>query len=171
MVQFYHQLLTICDIIYDSKMIKELFLAIALGSILGFGITGAFFALNKNKTSNQSSIQVSPTPTITDIQMSTKVTTTPAISQTKTSTTITSPENNAVLSNSKINIKGDSKPNSLIIISTPSKTFNGKANSNGVFSINIELDSGINLIKINSIDSEDNQEEVELSLTYSTAKI
>ena len=152
-------------------MIKELFLAIALGSILGFGITGAFFALNKNKTSNQSSIQVSPTPTITDIQMSTKVTTTPAISQTKTSTTITSPENNAVLSNSKINIKGDSKPNSLIIISTPSKTFNGKANSNGVFSINIELDSGINLIKINSIDSEDNQEEVELSLTYSTAKI
>ena len=152
-------------------MIKELFLAIALGSILGFGITGAYFALNKNKNLSQSSTQISPTPTIVDIQMSTKITTTPSLSQTKTSTIITSPENNAVISNSKINIKGDTKANNLIIISTPTKTFNGKANSNGVFNIDIELDSGMNLIKINSIDSEDNQEEIELNLTYSTAKI
>ena len=152
-------------------MIKELFLAIALGSILGFGVTGAFFALNKNKnTPKQNSIEISPTPTITDIQMSTQ-TTTPGLSQTDSSISITSPENNAVLSNSKISIKGDSKPNSLIIISTPTKTFSGKANANGVFSISIELDSGLNLIKINSIDSEDNQYETELSLTYSTAKI
>lgn len=149
-------------------MIKELFLAIALGSILGFGLTGAFFALNKNKTPTQQN-EVIPTPTITDMQLST--TTTPAASKTETSIKITSPENNAVLSNSKISIKGDSKPNSLIVISTPTKTFNGKSNANGVFSISIELDSGVNLLKISSIDSNDNQEEVELSLTYSTAKI
>lgn len=153
-------------------MIKELFLAIALGSILGFGVTGAFFALNKNKTPpQQNQNQVAPTPTITDLQMSTEVTTTPAISSTKTSINITSPENNAVLSNSKVSIKGDSLPNSLIVISTPTKTFNGKSNANGVFSINIELDSGINLIKISSIDSQDNQDEAELNITYSTAKI
>lgn len=153
-------------------MIKELFLAIALGSILGFGITGAFFALNKNKnTPKPNSSEISPTPTITDLQMSTKVTTTPSVSQTESSINITSPENNAVLSNSKINIKGDSLPNSLIIISTATKTFSGKSNSNGVFSISIELESGINLIKINSIDSSDNQSETELNLTYSTAKI
>lgn len=153
-------------------MIKELFLAIALGSILGFGITGAFFALNKNKTTTkQNSVEISPTPTITDIQMSTQITTTPGLSQTDTSINITSPENNAVLSNSKISIKGDSKPNSLIIISTQTKTFSGKSNANGVFSISIELESGINLIKINSIDSEDNQDQIEINLTYSTAKI
>lgn len=153
-------------------MIKELFLAIALGSILGFGITGAFFALNKNKTTTkQNSVEISPTPTITDIQMSTQITTTPGLSQTDTSINITSPENNAVLSNSKISIKGDSKPNSLIIISTQTKTFSGKSNANGVFSISIELESGINLIKINSIDPEDNQDQIEINLTYSTAKI
>ena len=152
-------------------MIKELFLAIALGSILGFGLTGAFFALNKNKTtSKQNSIEISPTPTITDIQMSTE-NITPTTLQTETSINITSPENNAVLSNSKISIKGDTKPNSLIIISTSTKTFNGKANANGIFSVNIELESGFNLIKINSIDPEDNQSEIELNLTYSTAKI
>jgi hypothetical protein len=154
-------------------MIKELFLAIALGSILGFGVTGAFFALNKGKNvpKQQNSSEISPTPTLTDIQLSTQITTTPTVSQTKTSINITSPENNSVLSNSKINIKGDSKPDSLIIISTSTKTFTDKANSNGVFNISIELDSGINLIKINSIDSEDNQDEIELNLTYSTAKI
>lgn len=153
-------------------MIKELFLAIALGSILGFGITGAFFALNKNKNNpKQNSIEISPTPTITDLQMTTEVDTTPTVSETNTSINITSPENNAVFSNSKISIKGDSKPNSLIVISTPTKTFSGKANSNGIFSISIELDSGINLIKISSIDTEDNQDQTELNITYSTAKI
>ncbi|MDD2483357.1 MAG: hypothetical protein PHE32_01400 [Candidatus Shapirobacteria bacterium] len=153
-------------------MIKELFLAIALGSILGFGITGAFFALNKNKTTpKQNSVEIAPTPTVTDLQMSTQISTTPAASKTESSINITSPENNTVLSNSKISIKGDSTPNSLIVISTPTKTFSDKSNANGVFSISIELDSGINLIKVNSIDPEDNQSEVELSLTYSTAKI
>ncbi|HPT66275.1 MAG TPA: hypothetical protein PK257_03135 [Candidatus Woesebacteria bacterium] len=153
-------------------MIKELILAIALGSILGFGITGAFFALNKNKSvPRQNQTETIPTPTITDLQMSTQISTTPSVSKTESSINITSPENNAVLSNSKISIKGDSKPNSLIIISTPTKTFSGKSNANGVFSISIELDSGLNLIKIDSIDSEDNQSETELNLIYSTAKI
>lgn len=152
-------------------MIKELFLAIALGAILGFGITGAFFALHKNKTPQKidETIQVSPTPTITDLQMSTE--TSPTTTPKENSINITAPENNSVVSNSKVTIKGDSKPNSVIIISTPAKTFNGKANANGVFSITIELESGINLIKISSFDTEDNQEQTEISLTYSTAKI
>ena len=153
-------------------MIKELFLAIALGAILGFGVTGAFFALNKNKISNdQSSLNISPTPTITNIQLSTQVTPTPDNSQPKSSINITSPENNIVVSNSKISIKGNSTPNSLIVISTPSQTFNGKTDTNGIFSIDIELDSGINLIKIDNIDSNDNQDETQLTITYSTAKI
>lgn len=152
-------------------MIKEFLLTIFLGALLGFGVTGAFFALsNKNKTATPSNMEISPTPTTAD-QMSTQVTTTPAASDNNSSLKITSPEDNSVLSDSKISIKGDSQPNSTIVISTPSKTFNGKANSNGVFSIDIELDSGINLIKINSVDSDDNQTETELNLTYSATKI
>jgi len=153
-------------------MIKELFLAIALGSILGFGITGAFFALNKNKNiPKQNSTQVSPTPTIIDLQLSTENDTSLSSPKTETSINITSPENNIISNNSKISIKGDSKPNSLIIVSTQNKTFSGKSNSNGVFNINIELDSGINLIKISSIDDNYNQDQTEINITYSTAKI
>jgi len=152
-------------------MIKEYLLVIFLGTILGFGITGGYYALRQNKTTKQNIIDISPTPTITEIQISTQISITPPVSSTKTSINITSPENGTVLSTAKTSIKGDTKPNSLVVISTPSQAFSGEANSNGIFSINIELDSGINLIKISSIDLEDNQEETELTLTYSTAKI
>lgn len=149
-------------------MIKEYLIAIILGAILGLGITGAFFALRQNNT-KQNTTAISPIPT--DTQMSTQVSVTPSISEKKSPISITSPENNTVLSTTKTNIKGNAKPNSLIIISTPSKTFSDKSNSNGVFDISVELDSGVNLIKINSIDSNDNQDETEIILTYSTAKI
>ena len=149
-------------------MIKEYFLTIILGAILGFGVTGAYFALQNNKSNTA---KISPTPTITNTQMSTQLSATPTVSATKTSINITSPENNTVFSTSKINIKGDAKPNSLVVISTPSKSFSDKSNFNGVFNISIELDSGINLVKISSIDSDDNQNETELTLTYSSTKI
>ncbi|MDD4135514.1 MAG: hypothetical protein PHN66_00400 [Candidatus Shapirobacteria bacterium] len=148
-------------------MIKEYFIAITLGTILGFSTTSAFFIFNKNNTKSNIA-EISPIPT--DTQMSTQVSVTP-ISEKKSPIEITSPEDKAVVSTSKTNIKGSTKPNSLIIISTPSKTFSNKSNSNGVFDIKIELDSGINLIKISSIDQDDNQDETEITLTYSTTKI
>ena len=148
-------------------MIKELFITIILGAILGFGATGAFLTFNKGNTKSNVTT-ISPIPT--DTQMSTQVSVTPT-SEKKSPINITSPENDSVLSTSKTNIKGNTKPNSLIIISTPSKTFSDKSNSNGVFNISVELDSGINPIKISSIDQDDNQDETEITLTYSTTKI
>ena len=149
-------------------MIKEYFIAIIFGAILGLGITVGYFALHQNNN-QQNTVKISSTTT--DIQMSTQVSITPSISEKKSAINITSPEDKTVLSTAKTNIKGNAKPNSLIIISTPSKTFSDKSNSNGVFSISIELDSGVNLIKISSIDSDDNQDETEITLTYSTTKI
>lgn len=151
-------------------MIKEYLLTIILGAILGFGVTGGYFALNKSNI-KQNPSNISPTPTSTDAQMSTQISITPAISENKSTINIISPEDNTVLSTSKTSIKGDAKPNSLIVITTSTKTYSDKANSNGVFSIDIDLDSGINLIKISSIDSNDNQDETEVTLTYSSAKI
>lgn len=151
-------------------MIKEYLLTIILGAILGFGVTGGYFALNKNNIKKNTAI-VSPTPTSTDTQMSTQISVTPAISENKSAINIISPEDNTVLSTSKTSIKGDAKPNSLIVITTSTKTYSDKANSNGVFSIDVDLDSGINLIKISSIDSDDNQDETKITLTYSSAKI
>jgi len=148
-------------------MIKELFITIILGAVLGFGATGAFITFNKGNP-KPNTTTISPIPT--DTQMSTQVSITPT-SEKKSPINIISPENDSVISTSKTNIKGNAKPNSLIIVSTPSKTFSDKSNSSGVFNISIELDSGINSIKISSIDQDDNQNETEITLTYSTTKI
>jgi cytoskeletal protein RodZ len=149
-------------------MIKEYFIAIILGAILGLGITGGYFVYHQNNN-KQNNTEVSPTPTST--QMSTQISVTPSVSENESSINVTSPENNSVISTTKTNIKGNTKPNSLIIISTPSKTFSDKSNSNGAFNISVELDNGINPIKISSIDQDDNQDETEITLTYSTTKI
>lgn len=150
-------------------MIKEFILTIILGAILGFGITGSYLVLHKNNTQSISAnnTEISPTPTISE----TIVETTPTPTIQNPNLTITAPENNAVLSTDTTSIKGTAKNNSSIIISNGSETFTGQANANGIFSININLASGANLVKITAIDSEDNQTETELLLTYSTAKI
>lgn len=151
-------------------MIKEYFLAIILGAVLGLGLTGGYFAFCQKKNPKKESIEISPTPSSIS-SASEQISASPTITENKSSIKIISPQDGTIISSSKTSIKGDAKPNSLIVISTPSQTFSDKANSNGVFSISVELDSGVNLIKISSIDSDDNQDETELTLTYSTAKI
>lgn len=150
-------------------MIKEFVLTIILGAVLGFGITGSYIVIHKNgqQTISATNIQTSPTPIISE----TIIETTPTPTITNPNLTITAPENNSLLSTETTSIKGTAKSNSSIIISTNSQTFTGQANSNGIFSINITLDGGANLVKITAIDPNDNQTETELLLTYSTTKI
>ncbi len=152
-------------------MIKEFVLTIILGAVLGFGITGSYIVIHKNgqQTISATNIQTSPTPIISETIIET--TPTPTSTITNPNLTITAPENNSILSTETTSIKGTAKNNSSIIISTNSQTFTGQANSNGIFSINITLNSGANLVKITAIDSDDNQTETELLLTYSTTKI
>lgn len=148
-------------------MIKELFLAIALGAFLGFGITGGFFAINKNKTTNTiATNNISPTP----LPPSPIPTTTIQNSENQ-SIIIDSPENEIVVSNSKLQIKGSTTPQSILIISTPLKSYQTNSDESGKFETNIELESGANIINITAIDPYDNQTEDQLLITYSTAKL
>ena len=148
-------------------MIKELVLAIILGALLGLGVTGGYLALNKKDTKiNQSQpVQVTtPTaiPTTTNNTESSKQ---------NSQLTITSPEENALVSTDQIDINGTTSVNSLIVITTASKTFSDKSDTKGQFSIPIKLDSGINFIKISAIDKDNNQFDTNINITYSTAKI
>lgn len=147
-------------------MIKELILAIILGALLGLGIMGGYLTANKKIIFKKSSTtEISPTPATSD-----EITPTPETNSNK-QLTIDSPEDNSIVSVSKINITGITVPNSIIIITTSSNSFNNKSDESGKFDIPIELESGANFIKVTSIDSEDNQTEIPLIITYSTAKI
>lgn len=152
-------------------MIKELFLAIILGAILGFGLTGGFLALNKNKSNTSTNT----------VKKETVLTPTPEISQSPTPTviqksegslTINSPENESVINTSKTTIKGSTSPNDIVIIQTPIKIYNSIADNSGNFNVDITLESGVNSIKITSVDSQTNEtSELDLLVTYSTAKL
>ena len=150
-------------------MIKELVLAIILGGILGFGFTGGYLTLRqKSQAQNQVIITeptIIPTPATSQIIVG---------DENKDPTnklTITSPENNLLVSTSALNIIGSTIGNSQIVINTATDNFTGKSDPEGLFDIKIELEAGLNLIKISSIDSDGNQIDTELNITYSTAKI
>lgn len=149
-------------------MIKDLLVAIALGAILGFGVTGGYFALTRSGKNNS---QVQPTPIVSVIPTQTEETgTEPVPENINQNLNITSPKNESVSSVSKISLKGTSKPDSVIVIKTPLKTYNFTVNQSGSFSADIELESGINIIKISAIDTDDNQTDTQLFVTYSTSK-
>lgn len=157
-------------------MIKELILAIALGSLLGFGITGGYVAVKNSKSNTINNTQTLPTPTPTDNLSGTVNTNQPTptpdnnISTSDHQIQIESPKNESIASNSQITLKGSTSAQSHLIIVTPIKTYYSNADNAGNFSIDIEIESGVNQIQIDSIDSDDNQASTQLIVTYSTAK-
>jgi len=150
-------------------MFKELILAIIIGAILGLGITGGYMTMqHKSEVPKEKTVITEPTliPTIPDNNSNTKET-----AKSPEEITITSPEPDSLLSSEKTSIVGISPKNSNIIIVTPTNSFVGKSDDKGNFQIPITLDSGLNLIKITSIDQENNQKDMSINITYSTAKI
>ena len=153
-------------------MFKELILAVILGSMLGFGVTGGIVALKNNQTSNQ---QVSKSESTT----SQPVTGIPLPSENPSDTldtnnhqiTIDSPQNESIVTNSKVSIKGSTTPQSYLIITTSTESYVATADNAGNFDIDIDIESGINQVQIDSIDSQDNQAATQLLITYSTAVI
>jgi hypothetical protein len=149
-------------------MIKEILLAAVIGGILGLGITGGYLTLqNKNISAkdNQKAIITEPTLIPTQPQSLLKD------NQTIDNIQINSPEDNALVSTEKTSISGVTIPNSHIIIATASKSFIGQSDTNGQFSVPITLDTGLNIVKISSIDKNNIQKDIQINITYSTAKI
>lgn len=162
-------------------MIKELLIAVILGSLLGFGITGGYLAVKKSGRAPSVTSQPSsttPTPTSTRTSASLAVTSAPTITTTPSPTVnpeislvINSPENESIVSSSEVSLSGTTNPNSTILISTLSRDYRIISDGSGNFKTNIELDSGVNRIQIDSIDPNDNQISTQVMVTFSTAKI
>jgi len=150
-------------------MFKELILAIIFGGLIGFGATGTFMALKKKpiNTTNNSTTQISVTPIISQDQNQI----TPTLSPTQNSLDIFEPQNNSVVSDSKLVIKGQTDNDAIIIITTPQNSYSLIADSSGNFDTTINLNPGINHLKVTSISPNDTENNTELFVTFTTAKI
>ena len=91
-------------------MIKELFLAIVIGAILGFGLTGGYLTFRqKNQTPKIATISqptIIPTPTTTTV--TTTINNQEVVDK---KITIISPEDNLLVFKDSLNIKGNTSKN------------------------------------------------------------
>jgi hypothetical protein len=149
-------------------MFKDLFLAIVLGALLGFGVTGGYYTINKAKTNTVLTPTATPTP---EIIVTPPPTGGPTETKKEISLTISKPLDNTLVNTSKITITGNSTPKAQIIINTPITAYNTQADDSGNFSLAVSLEAGVNEIKISSFDKDDNQTDIDLTVTYSTAQI
>lgn len=150
-------------------MLKEYFIAIILGALLGFGVTGGYYSIRSRpqKTVHPDQpIVVTPTPNKSEPVQPESSPPPP-----QTNFVIQSPENYSIVSTSKIDLSGTTTPQSTIVISTPVDSYVTQSNSSGDFSQKIDLESGFNIIQITAVDPQENQTDLELIITYSTAKI
>lgn len=123
-------------------MRKEVILAVIIGVLLGGVILyGINLANNSTKTNSgnkdtEESSQENPSPTQkVDNQVS-----------------IITPQNNSVVTESQIALKGSAKANSSVAIITESDDIITTADNNGNFSSDINLISGENLITVTAVD-------------------
>lgn len=149
-------------------MLKELFLAIILGALLGFGLTGGYLAINKKNNPNKN-ITTIVTPTL---QPTENISTQETISLNEEGFSFIGIEDMDVVSKENITIDGTTtSPNNTIIATLGDQIINSTSGEDGKFSLQIKLTSGLNNIKITVIDSSNNQFEKDINITYSTATI
>ena len=149
-------------------MLKELFLAIVLGALLGFGITGGYLAINKKNNSNKNiPVIVTPTPQSTE-----NISTQENITTKEEGFSLNSIEDMDIVSKENLEINGTTtSPNNTIITTLGDQIINTTSDESGKFSLQIKLTSGLNDIKVTVIDSNNNQFEKDINITYSTATI
>jgi hypothetical protein len=136
---------------------KELFIAIVVG--FGLGLVVVLGIKTANQAVQQTGTQkIEPAITSTPSPF-------PAISL-----TIANPEDNALVSQEKISIRGETNPEAQIAIIFPDGEKILEAGSDGKFTAEITLTGGINPIEITALKG-DNEVVKTINITYSTAEI
>lgn len=135
-------------------MRKEVFIAILIGLILGgavaFGIWRANLALVKEEVQTEQSAIPSPQE------------------QTLSSLIITQPENNTVVSEDKVTVKGAATPNANIVFLTIEDEIITQATREGTFEQEVELIGGANEIIVIAYDDQGNESRSSVVVVYST---
>ena len=126
-------------------MRKEVILAVIIGIILGGVI---LYGIN---LANQSVSPKGDTETQINNQDSDK--TNPGTSKNSESISIVYPQNNAVITETSLTLKGSTKPNAHVAIITENDDIITLADANGSFSSPITLIGGENLITVTAVDS------------------
>lgn len=145
-------------------MKKEILIAIIIGFILGLVITFGIWTANK-------SLQESSQTQTTGNNESQPIVTETSTEEGQISLVISSPENNALVNQEKIEIVGQTAAQATVIILYEEGQEVFQADEKGEFTQEITLVGGANEIKITAFDEEGNEANKTLNLVYSSAEI
>ena len=145
-------------------MKKEILIAILIGFILGLVITFGIWTANKSLQEN--------TQTQNDeVNDSKPIVTEPVDEDEKISLIISSPENNSLTNQAKIEIIGRTTALATVVILYEEGEEIIQADEKGEFNQEITLVGGANEIKITAFDNKGNEANKILNLVYSSAEI
>jgi len=143
-------------------MKKELTLAILVGLVLGFTITGLIWTKKRGKSTSTPS-QKNVTPTVTQTVKKTE-------KANQIFLNIKEPKNESIISQEKLTIKGNTLVNATVVLVWEEGENILVADKDGNFQTEITLVGGENEIEISAYDEDGNQANEILTITYSTAK-
>jgi len=147
-------------------MKKEIGIAIVIGFILGLIITFGIWTANKSLKENASTQQKEENTQNVALNQEKSPTT-----EEKMSLKILSPENNALVSDTKVKITGKTLPNINVVILGEESENVLQTDEQGQFTQEITLVGGTNEIKISAFDNDGAEASVNLNLVYSKSEI
>jgi len=145
-------------------MKKEILIAIIIGFILGLVITFGIWTANK-------SLQENTQTQTTEVNESQPIVETSPTEEGQISLIISSPENNTIVNQAKVEISGQTVAQATVIILFEEGEEVFQADEKGEFSQEINLVGGANEIKITAFDAEGNETNKTLNLVYSSVEI
>jgi hypothetical protein len=143
-------------------MRKEIFLAIVVGILVGLVITFGLYSLRQ---------RLLPNRTAEEIAASREQNPTPTPRAAQTTLAIQQPRDNYLSQNEEIKVVGRALPNSHVTILTPTTEYITLADQDGDFAQDVTLTLGGNRVSVIAISPDGNQEEVILSVVYSTVDL
>lgn len=139
-------------------MSKEVWVAIIIGFLLGIAITFGVYTANQALLARKTP---SPSPTILKPEETPVPTTNFSISY---------PADEVVIDKPEITITGQAPKGSIIVILGEKSEEFAQADSQGIFTTNIDLIKGLNRIKVIALVSDEEKIEKTITLVYSTYK-
>lgn len=135
-------------------MRKELIWAIAAGIIFGLVVGFGVWRINASLKSNNKQVQSSPTPQ-PNAPKELKI-------------TLDKPENEDVVTNNSVTVSGLTKNLAWVAVSGENGDFILQADGSGVFQQEVDLNPGVNQIKVTAFDKDGNESATQVLVVYSS---
>jgi hypothetical protein len=150
-------------------MKREVFLAVAVGFVLGLIITFGVWTAN-NTLKNH--IPGNRPPAVANVTPSPTTVPPPSSSVKQIPLTLTSPaQDETLVTTGSLTVSGKTSPDAAVALVYENGESIGTADDSGTFSFDIKLDSGYNRITATAFDKDGNTAKTQILVTYTTNKI